>query len=187
MDVGSGSGVFLPFISPLCGELVALEISLDMTRRCSDTARRNNLDNVSVLNGNSLELPFGNDVFDVVTTVDVLHHINGVEEAAKGLVRVLRPGGLLLMFEPNKYNVLLALLCMLDRNEWGAIRLGSKRAYRRIFKKMLKLEYAEYNGLLIGPDSDLNRWLADRVCESRLRRVLSFQAPKIFMVFSKPR
>ena len=187
LDVGSGSGVFLPFISTLCSELVALEISLDMIGQCSNTARRYNLDNVSVLNGNSLALPFKDETFDVVTAIDVLHHISGVEEAIRGLVRVLRPGGFLLMFEPNKYNILLALLCMLDRNEWGAIRLGSKRAYRRLFKKKLELEYAEYNGLLIGPDSNLNRWLADMICESGLRKVFLFQAPKIFMVFSKPR
>jgi SAM-dependent methyltransferase len=42
-------------------------------------------------------LPFGDDEFDVVSTINSLDHVDDVPSAAAEMVRVLRPGGLLLI------------------------------------------------------------------------------------------
>ncbi len=47
-------------------------------------------------------LPFADASFDVVTFVDVIEHVRDPRRAVRELARVLRPGGLLYLFGPNR-------------------------------------------------------------------------------------
>jgi hypothetical protein len=94
-------------------------------------------------------------------------------------------GGKLLVFEPNKYNPLLAFLCLLDRNEWRALLLGSMKRYRRLFGSYFNIYSMEYNGLLIGPDSKINCKIADFLNLPVVRNVLGWLNPKIFISMTK--
>lgn len=46
------------------------------------------------------DLPFNNDEFDLITCLGVLHHIPNVSFVLNELIRVLKPGGYLLLREP---------------------------------------------------------------------------------------
>ncbi|MBX7079102.1 MAG: class I SAM-dependent methyltransferase [Nannocystaceae bacterium] len=70
-------------------------------------AARENLDRtglagkIELVEGNLLELPFPDGRFDVVSCWGVLMHIPEVERALSELVRVLKPGGKLVLMENN--------------------------------------------------------------------------------------
>jgi SAM-dependent methyltransferase len=137
-----------------------------------------------VANAGAEALPFSGRIFDVIVMVDAIHHITNLHGTIEEMKRVLKPHGTVLIFEPNKLNLLLWLLCLLDRNEWGALHLGSKRKYVGLFQPHFNIERMEYNGLLIGPDSSLNRKIVDLLLAPPIKWLLAWQAPKIFMVMT---
>jgi SAM-dependent methyltransferase len=54
-------------------------------------------------------LPFPDRSFDVVTFVDVIEHVADARAAVREIARVLRPGGTLYLFGPNRLSPSLAL------------------------------------------------------------------------------
>lgn len=77
-------------------------------------------------------MPFSDNSFDLVTVFDVLEHVPHDEQAATEAIRVLRPGGVLLVTSPNEhwrfpYYRLLKPLCPTDGQimaVWGHVRRG---------------------------------------------------------------
>jgi ubiquinone/menaquinone biosynthesis C-methylase UbiE len=56
-------------------------------------------ENVELVEGDAAALPFGRGSFDVVTTARTLHHVARPEVVLAEAVRVLRPGGTLLVVD----------------------------------------------------------------------------------------
>lgn len=185
LDLGCGNGVFLSVLAPMCEKLVGIDISVDMINDCSKTMERLGITNVNLINATSEKIPFPDNEFDVICLVDVIHHVEHLRESVLETHRVLKPGGKLLVFEPNKYNPALALLCFLDRNEWGALRLGSMKRYRQLFEPYFNIYSMEYNGLLIGPDTKINCKIADFLNLPIARNLLGWLNPKIFISMTK--
>lgn len=79
LDVGSGQGVYQDFVSDFTG--------LDI----SSTAAR--FYHKPFVVGSATELPFPDNSFDAVWTLDVLEHVPQPERALSEMRRVLRPGG----------------------------------------------------------------------------------------------
>jgi ubiquinone/menaquinone biosynthesis C-methylase UbiE len=77
-------------------------------------------------------LPFNDDSFDAAVLMDVIHHLETPAETLKEVVRVLKPGGLFIAFEPNNLNPMVTLVYTFDRNEWGIFRLGMPGRYRSL-------------------------------------------------------
>jgi SAM-dependent methyltransferase len=48
-------------------------------------------------------LPYKNDYFDTILSSDVLEHVSDDRAAAQEMVRVLRPGGRIIVFVPNRW------------------------------------------------------------------------------------
>jgi SAM-dependent methyltransferase len=186
LDLGCGTGVFLPALAPLCGRLLGLDVapvSVEQSRRIIAEFR---LSNTTALVSDSQRMPFPDDAFEVIVLVDVLHHLSRLEETLMEMKRVLNPGGRVILFEPNKLNPLLAVLCLFDRNEWGLLALGRKGTYRRRLARHFHVERMEYSGLLIGPDSRLTRLIADFLLAGGTRPFLGWLSPKILIVLQKP-
>jgi len=49
-------------------------------------------------------LPFREEAFDLVTLIDVLEHVSDIQETLREAVRVLRPGGALVIQAPNRFS-----------------------------------------------------------------------------------
>ena len=103
LDVGCGVGNYHPLVREQLGSLSGADVS----SACVDqAARRNPAGTYRAYDGG--RLPFADDQFDVATTICVMHHVPPAQwpAFAAEMKRVLKPGGLALVFEHNPLNPL---------------------------------------------------------------------------------
>jgi ubiquinone/menaquinone biosynthesis C-methylase UbiE len=181
LDLGCGPGGFMAAAAPLCAEIVGVDITEAFVERCRGTIAEAGLDNATCHWSPDGSVPGPAASFDAVIMVDTIHHCERPRDVLREVHRVLKPGGLFLIFEPNKLNPALALMCALDRNEWGLLRLGSRRAYRRLLAPSFSVRSMTYSGLLVGPQSRGARAVADFVAADGGRTGLGWLSPKIFI------
>lgn len=102
LDLGAGFGVHAALLR-IAG--VPRVVALDYhTQKCRDGRAligHLGLDGVDVLRGDATALPFPAASFDAVTAMASLSHIRDGPRALQEVVRVLRPGGRLYVFEDN--------------------------------------------------------------------------------------
>ena len=184
LDLGCGPGGFLTLIAPLCSSVVGADIVPDFIIECRDTIEKHGIDNASAVLLDSPRLPFSDREFDKVIMVDTIHHLENPTSTLIEVHRVLKTGGILIIFEPNKYNPLLALLCALDKNEHGLLKLGTFQAYRHLLGREFQPICEVFNGTLVGPEGKLAVAIADFVSDPQ-HSLLRWLSPKLFMVFKK--
>lgn len=93
----SGTGADFPCFPP-GADVTAIDVNDEMLRRAA--ARRGSIaGRVRLLKADALALPFGDGSFDTVATSCTLCSVPRPVRALQELRRVLRPGGVLLMFE----------------------------------------------------------------------------------------
>lgn len=182
LDLGCGSGVFLIRLAKLCKEAVGADISKPLIGIAVGAIESLGLQNVSALEVSSGALRFDSAAFDKVLMVDVIHHLEDIGAVLKEVRRVLKPGGKLLIFEPNKLNPALFVMSVFDRNEWGLLSLGTKKSYEKALASHFKIEHFSFCGLLIGPDSRLAFAIANFLLRPPFSTVLRFFSPKVFIV-----
>jgi len=97
LDAGCGVG----WGSDLLLDAGAREVTgLDLSPEAIAAARSRN-SGVTYLTGDLLQMPFADEVFDVVVCFEALEHTSDTARTLDELVRVLRPGGLLFVSSPN--------------------------------------------------------------------------------------
>jgi SAM-dependent methyltransferase len=97
LDVGCGDGTIGAALDSPC--VVACDISF----RCAVLSGRRGLR--AVVADAIAALPFANEAFQTIYCVDVLHHLNQQWDSIfAGLDRILRPGGTLVIVEPDAHN-----------------------------------------------------------------------------------
>jgi ubiquinone/menaquinone biosynthesis C-methylase UbiE len=108
LDLGVGTGTIFEEI------LKTVDVrgtGMDYTQNMVRIARsKEGNSKAGFLQGNGVKLPFQDNSFDLVFSVDVFHHIafegfNYVDQALTEAHRVLSPGGTLLIYEANPLNV----------------------------------------------------------------------------------
>lgn len=186
LDFGCGPGGFLNLIAPLCKQIIGIDITDRFIIECKKNIRLNSIRNAKaqLLKKTGGDLPFPDNFFDKVIMIDTIHHLQNPKKSFREISRVLKPKGMVIIFEPNIYNPLLALLCLLDKNEHGLLKLGRFSAYKKIMPKDLKIFQFKYNGTLIGPDSRISLVLADFVSSPKFK-IFNWLSPKIFLVARK--
>ena len=116
LDVGCGVGKTDRLLAPHLGSLTGVDVSsasVDRARRDNPQVRYEAYD--------GRILPFQNESFDVAFVICVLHHVLPKDRIPllTEMKRVLKPGGLLLVFEHNPFNPLTQLAvarCAFDRD-----------------------------------------------------------------------
>lgn len=178
LDLGCGPGGFLAAAAAHCGSVTGVDVVPAFVNQCQATIDRLRIANARALLSDGHRMPVDDATFDAAILVDVIHHCEDPVAVLADVRRVLRPGGRLLIFEPNKGNPLLALMCALDRNEWGLLRLGSRRAYRKLLKGLFTVEFMGWSGLLVGPEGRTAMTIADAVSVGALSTVAGWLSPK---------
>lgn len=92
---GAGVGQYLQRLAQDAALAVGLEIEFE---RAVEARQRG----PQMLCGAGEALPFADNSFDLVLSHEVLEHVTDDRQAAREIVRVLKPGGRLALFVPNR-------------------------------------------------------------------------------------
>jgi SAM-dependent methyltransferase len=95
LENGCGVGMYIEHLSPLGGTVYGLEY--DFERAAEASAKSPNILNAA---GESLPLPA--KAFELILSHEVLEHVQDDRTAVAEMVRVLKPGGRILLFCPNR-------------------------------------------------------------------------------------
>ncbi len=94
LDIGGGTGRVARYVAQHRGQVIVVDPSPVMIRE----ARRKGLPGVRAL---AEQLPFPTASVDRILIVDAFHHFAHQELAARELMRVLKPGGRIVIEEPD--------------------------------------------------------------------------------------
>lgn len=92
---GCGVGMYLARLAEHAVLAVGLDIELERTQEARQKTPQ-------VVNGAGEFLPFADDTFDLVLSHEVLEHVQDDRLAVQEIARVLRAGGRLVLFVPNR-------------------------------------------------------------------------------------
>ncbi len=99
LDVGCGAGHLSFALAPAVARLVAADPSAAMLACVQEVARERGWAHIETAQASAESLPFGDGSFRVVATRYSAHHWTRLEQALPELVRVLEPGGALLVID----------------------------------------------------------------------------------------
>ena len=95
LENGCGVGMYVEHLSPFGGKVIGLEY--DFERAAEARANSPHIINAA---GESLPLPAG--TFDLILSHEVLEHVQDDRAAIREMIRVLQPGGRIVLFCPNR-------------------------------------------------------------------------------------
>jgi SAM-dependent methyltransferase len=90
LDIGCGTAFKLIPLSQHFNEIIGIDISIDMINAAETLIKKNNISNIKLIHGDSSELPFTNNTYDVVTCM--LSRWDVPE-----IARVLKPNGIVII------------------------------------------------------------------------------------------
>jgi demethylmenaquinone methyltransferase/2-methoxy-6-polyprenyl-1,4-benzoquinol methylase len=106
LDLGGGTG---RVGQVLAGRSVTVcDLSAPMARRARDKG-------LLSCQGRAEALPFASGVFDAVLAVDAFHHFAGQEAAVREMLRVVQPGGRVVVVEPDIRHPVVRLVALAER------------------------------------------------------------------------
>lgn len=98
-DLGCGTGVFANILHGMGFEVTGWDISSGMiARACREYP------GVSFEVGDIESLPIQSSSLDAVMLSGVLHHIPQLDKCISEILRILKPGGVAIAFDPNRMN-----------------------------------------------------------------------------------
>ena len=99
LDLGCGTGRLTIKFSGCFNEVTALEPDRLRMRHAKESIRQEGIRNVTCLEAPFLDAGFGDEIFDVVLCNQVFQHLdtNRIEPMLKGILRVLREDGILVL------------------------------------------------------------------------------------------
>lgn len=124
LDIGCGVGNFHALVAPAVASLAGCDVSA----QCLGVAETRN-PGVAYRHYDGARLPFADASFDAVMTVCVMHHVPPAQwpAFASEMRRVLRPGGLAMVFEHNPLNPLTRRVVSNCEFDADAVLLGRRR------------------------------------------------------------
>lgn len=101
LDVGCGDGAFTTLLGKRFSKVHGIDVQENHLARFREMVRNDKKFVVS--NMSASEMTFENAYFDTIVTIETLEHIPDLPWAAIEIVRVLKPGGELLITVPNRW------------------------------------------------------------------------------------
>ncbi len=98
-DLGCGEGYLTIETARWAKSVVAIDTSGEVLERARELARRRRVTNITWKRGDLLKLPLKDAAVDVALLSQALHHASRPAEALAEAVRILRPGGRVLVLD----------------------------------------------------------------------------------------
>ncbi|MBN1231027.1 MAG: class I SAM-dependent methyltransferase [Anaerolineales bacterium] len=95
LDLGGGTGRNAVQLQVQARQLVLSDLSHSMLTQAKAKGLQ------ILLQSSSSRLPFPDDCYERILVVDALHHFSDQQQALREMVRILKPGGILLIEEPD--------------------------------------------------------------------------------------
>jgi ubiquinone/menaquinone biosynthesis C-methylase UbiE len=182
LDFGCGPGTFSIRLARICKEVVSVDIVESFIESAENSFNNLKLNNVTPIHITSNNVPYPDSYFDSVILMDVVHHLEDIDNVFLEIQRVLKPQGKIIIFEPNKINPIIFLIHYLDPNEQGLIRLGTPIKYTNILNNYSKNIDIFYSGIVLGPQSKIYDFVSYLLNNKYIYRFLGWLNPKIALV-----
>lgn len=109
LDAGGGTGRVSFPLSSLVDQLVIIDLSAPMLKRAKAKG------NAIPIRCEAETLPFKNGFFDRILVTDALHHFHNQHQAVGELIRILKPGGWMVIEEPDVGRPLVRFLAIIEK------------------------------------------------------------------------
>lgn len=106
LDAGGGTGRIAQFLRGGAARVVVADESLEMLRQAGKK------DGLRPVCSHAEQMPFPDVFFDRIIMVDALHHVADQRAAARELWRLARPGGRIIVEEPDVRTLLVKLIAL---------------------------------------------------------------------------
>jgi len=160
LDVGTGTGYLAEMVAPLAGEVIGVDCSPSMLKRASEKMSDAGYCHVSLREGVAERLPLASASVDVAMCHMLLHHTVSPRTVLDELVRVVRPGGYLLIIDADTHRHLWTPA------EFGDVHYGieRKRLKNQLAAARVKLLHEEEAGISrsgssVGRDANFSNFL----------------------------
>ena len=100
LEIGFGSGVFMPELASRCEEMYGIEVHSEVDKVQSRLAECGVP--VSLSRQDAARMTFEDAFFDTIVSISALEFVEDIDAASREFARVLKPGGRLVAVMPNK-------------------------------------------------------------------------------------
>ncbi len=108
LDIGGGTGRVSQTLRGLAGQILVADLSPGMLRQAASKE-------LETACAHSEHLPFPARTFDRVLMVDAFHHVCDKAGTARELWRVLKPGGRIVILEPDIRHLTVKLIALFEK------------------------------------------------------------------------
>lgn len=95
LENGCGVGMYIEHLSPFAGTVIGLEYDFE---RATEARKKS----PHILNAAGESIPLPPSTFDLILSHEVIEHVQDDRAAIREMIRVLRPGGCVILFCPNR-------------------------------------------------------------------------------------
>jgi ubiquinone/menaquinone biosynthesis C-methylase UbiE len=142
LDIGGGTGRVASVLRDLVDEVIVSDISMGMLKQVTPST-------LSPVCGYSESLPFPSDSFERVIMVDALHHVVDQVSTAREMFRILKPGGLLIIEEPDIRTFGVKLIALAEKLLLMRSHFLSPLQIASLFPSVMSRIVTENNGAWI--------------------------------------
>lgn len=95
LENGCGVGMYMEQLTPLSGTVIGLEYDFDRAREAQSRSPH-------IFNAAGESIPLSSSTFDFILSHEVIEHVQDDRAAIGEMVRLLKPGGRIALFCPNR-------------------------------------------------------------------------------------
>lgn len=109
LDAGGGTGRVSGKLVGMADQIVVADLSIRMLKEAAQK------DGLSTVQSQSEALPFPDNFFERVIMVDAFHHVCDQKDTAEELWRVLKPGGRIVVEEPDVRTLIVKFVAVAEK------------------------------------------------------------------------
>lgn len=106
LELGPGSGVYLPLLASLSAHAVALDLDPDLLRSARDYAVSPHAPAASFVTADMRAAPFAAQSFDLILCSEVIEHVPNSQAVINAIASLLKADGCVILTTPQPYSLL---------------------------------------------------------------------------------